>query len=739
MDSARLRRCALLLVAAHIVLSTLYSLVVPLWESYDEWGHYVYIQYVANHFAPPPAGGPLILPADETKQPPLYYLLTGLPTFWLLPREPLQIHRNPYGIDGHGGENVAVHGADEVFPFSGVAVGVHLVRAFDAALSGLGVWCTFLLARLLFPRQPAIVLAATALHAFAPEFLFMSAVVNNDGLAITLSSLVLHLTVRALLRPERARDLLWPFAALVLGAETKFNVVAFAPAVLLGVGIGAQRLARARGWRMSRHALAGIGAGGVAFIAAGALYLRELGARQTLDVPVLTLLQQLPLLILDPLSPAFGWQVLPAAFDNGFITFWAAFGWGNIVAPGNIYTALSALCWLSVLGLAMGAVRFFSAEQRAGLAWLALALAGIIAAAAYFALAGRYAYALSGRYLLTALSAVSVLIAAGVAGLCPARLRAPALCLVALGFGWWGLSTPFDAIMPVYAPPPTVAAAQAGSLPNSMQAQFGDALELLGYELHGDEVLQGGALPVTLYWRLLKPTAVDYTVGLRLTGSGKQPVGGVDFYPGGGNYATSLWTPGTIVKDDYTIPAQDAVDGQDTGRLVITLYPGESGKPLPVIRTDEPPRHAVTVGRFRLLSRAGAAPPSHPALLTLGSAVELAGYDVAARDGSVGLKLYWRAQRAPADDYTVFVHLMYGERIVAQHDHQPREGRFPTSLWRPGDLVVDETELTVPAEMDLSRLQLWTGMYRAATLERLAVLDTDGRRLPDDRILLAWH
>ena len=66
-----------------------------------------------------------------------------------------------------------------------------------------------------------------------------------------------------------------------------------------------------------------------------------LGARQTIDVPVITLLQQLPLLILDPLSPAFGWQVLPAAFDNGFITFWAAFGWGNIVAPGSIYAALS--------------------------------------------------------------------------------------------------------------------------------------------------------------------------------------------------------------------------------------------------------------------------------------------------------------------------------------------------------------------------------------------------------------
>ena len=76
--------------------------------------------------------------------------------------------------------------------------------------------------------------------------------------------------------------------------------------------------------------------------------------------------------------------------------------------------------------------------------------------------------------------------------------------------------------------------------------------------------------------------------------------------------------------------------------------------------------------------------------------------------------------------------------MLAQHDHQPREGRFPTDLWRPGEVVVDETQLTVPAGTDLSGLQLWTGMYRAATLERLAVLDPEAHHLPDDRIPLAW-
>ena len=76
--------------------------------------------------------------------------------------------------------------------------------------------------------------------------------------------------------------------------------------------------------------------------------------------------------------------------------------------------------------------------------------------------------------------------------------------------------------------------------------------------------------------------------------------------------------------------------------------------------------------------------------------------------------------------------------VVAQHDHQPRDGKFPTSLWRPDESVVDETEVTIPANTDLSRLRLWTGMYRAATLERLTVLDADGRRLPDDRIPVEW-
>lgn len=84
--------------------------------------------------------------------------------------------------------------------------------------------------------------------------------------------------------------------------------------------------------------------------------------------------------------------------------------------------------------------------------------------------------------------------------------------------------------------------------------------------------------------------------------------------------------------------------------------------------------------------------------------------------------LLWQAEATPGDDYTVFLHLVdaQGER-QGQHDGPPRAGTFPTSRWRPGDVVRDVHRLTLAADAPPGPYRLLVGMYRSATGERLRV------------------
>ena len=117
---------------------------------------------------------------------------------------------------------------------------------------------------------------------------------------------------------------------------------------------------------------------------------------------------------------------------------------------------------------------------------------------------------------------------------------------------------------------------------------------------------------------------------------------------------------------------------------------------------------------------------------SFGEIITLEGYTLAPAGDGLAVTLFWRAVDSPQVDYTTFVHVVdaAGE-IVAQADAQPRQGRYPTSIWSPGELVVDE--LAVGA-IPPGEYQVYVGWYRWDTLERLPVTSgeaesTDGRLL----------
>lgn len=101
-----------------------------------------------------------------------------------------------------------------------------------------------------------------------------------------------------------------------------------------------------------------------------------------------------------------------------------------------------------------------------------------------------------------------------------------------------------------------------------------------------------------------------------------------------------------------------------------------------------------------------------------GGTIRLAGYTVEEFEDHLLVTLAWQASAEMPTDYTAFVHLLddSGE-LAAQADRQP--AGYPTSDWRPGEIVVDRYSLELPPELPPGAFTLRTGFYDLATLVQL--------------------
>ncbi len=130
-----------------------------------------------------------------------------------------------------------------------------------------------------------------------------------------------------------------------------------------------------------------------------------------------------------------------------------------------------------------------------------------------------------------------------------------------------------------------------------------------------------------------------------------------------------------------------------------------------------------------------------PVRYRLGDLVELVAIQPPAAQAAPGailsFTLTWACVRQPDADYMVFIHLLSqaGEGI-AQFDGPPVHGTFPTSLWQPGDVVIDAREMRLPDDLPDGTYRVVAGWYRLDTMARLPVTDAAGQPLPDRAISL---
>jgi hypothetical protein len=117
----------------------------------------------------------------------------------------------------------------------------------------------------------------------------------------------------------------------------------------------------------------------------------------------------------------------------------------------------------------------------------------------------------------------------------------------------------------------------------------------------------------------------------------------------------------------------------------------------------------------------------------------LLGYDLNAESLKPGepleVTLYWRVTAAVERNYTLFVHVLQnGGRtgaFLAQKDTLPFDGMYPTSAWRPGEVLKETYQLRIPEDAKRGQRELEMGLYEVANGQRMNVLGWFGRRVGD--------
>lgn len=255
---------------------------------------------------------------------------------------------------------------------------------------------------------------------------------------------------------------------------------------------------------------------------------------------------------------------------------------------------------------------------------------------------------------------------------------------------------------------------------------FAGSLELLGYAA-SDAAKAGESGYLTLVWKALAAHPPVSRVRLALLASDGMVAEQRDLPLATSAFPPARWATGDVLREQYRLPIDIRLR---SGQYRLAVQPLlESAKPalLGTLRVELGPT-PVTV-----------APPEHPRSEILGGAIALAGFDLASNQvrpgATVRLTLHWRDVKPLDDDYKVFVHVLDGaQKVVAQRDQQPVDGKRPTSSWFAGDVILDPYTLTLPADLAPGAYPIEVGMYNPTDGKRLPV-SLDGKEA-GDRVIL---
>lgn len=691
----------------YMVLAAAYSWVVPLGESPDEVDHFLYVRYLVENRAFPVMHPD---PADnltmEANQPPLFYLLNAAVTAPLPMTATADFPRNACftfdPFDG-GRAHFYLHERAEQLPLSADYLAFRVARLVSVVLGALTVWLAYRLGQRVIVGGHPVGLLAAGILAFTPQFVFMTASVNNDVLTAVIGAALVYFTVEAVRAPSLMR-----FAGLGvlmgLGLLTKFALLAFWPLPLLAIVLTADQKRPKRSLPYVAVVL------GLPLLLAGWWYFRAYllyGDPLAWDVHLQAkgseVLRTTPLTLTD----------LREFVVIHFQSYWAWFGWLKIKTADWVYAVLAAgvlAAWLGLLvwgkaavgPLKTAALGRWRSWLRENLAVTAVFLS-ILATTAIYASLFRYIQTINwsgyqGRLAYAAIAPLAVLLATGwgqtavfITKLGRNQRTAgqtlwyslPMVGLLALALvSLVQLNTAYDRAT-LYEPP-------ASWQRVCQETPAGFYVEAVDYPA---VVMGGEALIVSL---------AGY---------------GADSQSLAGEVALLNWDGAVLATAVFQ--QTSVTNDQVVGRAELALPPDVQPAAARLVFGAD--NGTVALGPVKIAAEQATLPePTTPVTANFADEIALIGYDLQVESGAVRLKTYWQALRPIGASYTIFVHLLDDEgALVAQQDALPQGGAYPTSIWAVGELVVDEAVLLLPPGAQPAALSI--GWYRLDTLERLSL------------------
>jgi 4-amino-4-deoxy-L-arabinose transferase-like glycosyltransferase len=757
------------LLAVFVVLCVCYSIVVLPFEASDELWHYPMVKYIADNWALPIQDPENVGPwRQEGSQPPLYYFLGAAATAWIDTSDMNVVrHLNPHADNGiataDGNINLIAHNPDaESFPWRGTTLAVHFVRFLSILMSTATVYLTYRLSLELLPNHLTLALAAAAINAFTPMFIFISAAVNNDNLVILLSSFALLLMVQIIKAAEDAsRNAQHAGGSTFYGSRFALLGVVVGLALLTKESAGGLVLLTAltvvyvsRRERSLRLFLTGgLVTAGAALLIAGWWYLRNWQ------------------LYGDPLGQnvfveILGQRDVPADLTQlwrervSFIRgYWGNFGGLNVLMPEWVYAVLNLVLLLAVLGLilpVLSRIWTLMRNRRSGRAadipirriapWLLVLLFPVLVAVLWVTWATT-TWSSQGRLVFPALSVWSFLLALGwrnLTRLLPQGLRSPAFVSVPLFMLIISLVAPFLWIRPAYASPGTLTDEQLANISQWVDATFfhpsGGQIKLLGYDTPVEAAQPGQTVPVTLYWEAIEPFDQDYSVFLHLVDAHDLVAAQRDAFPGMGTLSAQWLEPGQRWAERRVIVIPETAFSPNETVFEVGVYDYITGERLAVAdAAGQIAGDHVRFGQFSLQAQPGEVP--NPITIDFGGEMELVGYDLDRRVLHPGekatLTLYWRGQRPMDINYSISTQFVDQSGIkAAQKDAWPFDGVAPTSLWTPGTLIEEPRELAVFDGTPPGVYDVYLAVYPTSDTENLLVVTPSGGRLQTDHVVL---
>ncbi len=731
------------ILLGHLILALLYSMTIPAWEAHDEWAHFRYAAYIAETHTLPSPHQRLNneFPDDEASQPPLYYILAAAPMLFIDTQDGYSPQVNQYlnGENAQTGVNVVIHQPKvEKFPWHGTMLAMHLGRLVSIFISTLALIVTYNILRYLTPERPEVALLGTAIQAFAPQFVFLSAVLTNDILAITMGAILLYLMLRLIEEGPKPGLVATTSLAAGLTMLTKYVGIAILPLIPVAFVWGAWRHRRDPNTLRQFMLSAIIIIVPALLLSGGMLWRNHAYTGKWIPRDVVT--QKALLSGLQTGQTFIDIKLVWPALKYGFITYWASFGWGNLSPQQWFYVS-----WLLIIIVALIGILLWLIRERPTPAWhLTPFLLLFTLMAVGVPLVRELTYNrpfLRGRLLLSTIPITGWVIAAGWTYLSRRFWR-----WTHLGISVWtaGLSIYllFFLIAPHYQPPKALAVAP--ELPIPINIRFGDAAELLSAEIWPTESVKAEqGMAVTLAWRVIAPTVKPYALSIYLVGPGGQPYGGMVSYPGYGKMATNVWPSGYIFKETYWFIVTPNGPTPASGVIQVKLFnPRNNPKQLPTYDSrGNPIGESAIFGSVRIdpaWQHVSAQDDSF--LATFEHVIALERVNMLPEPQYAGdvlpIWLQWQALGPGPADLTLSIQLLDEDNTWIAGNDGPVSDVLRPEHWRQGDALDTIRWLSLPDDLAPGTYRLMATIYRFNDLTRLAGVDAAGASLPDNMYLL---